>query len=89
MAINRWGKQVKRGVVVALRGSNGRLTGVKGIVLRLQKPSNFSRAYGIQAEVCVFFRGGRKPSGAVHYVNISDVNVLGRVKRVPKCESAR
>ena len=72
---NRWGDLIARGAVVTFHG------GGKGVVLRLEPLDNFSRAYGRQAVVQTY---GKR--GDVHESShgISDMKVVGWVKRVPE-----
>lgn len=77
---------IARGTVVHLRDSNGRVMPTKGIVMRNQKPSAFSRAYGRQVMVCVVH--GRTFSG-IHHKGAGDLFPVGKVKRIPKvCRDA-
>lgn len=76
---------VKRGVVVKLRDSNGRLTGRKGIVVGVQKASRYSRAYGKQVFVCDFVSGG----AGVGVKGAGDLYPIGKTKRIPAdCKDA-
>ena len=54
--------------------------GQKGIVVRLLPLDNFSRAYGRQASV-EYYKHGRVFD---HKISISDLTVVGRVKRLPR-----
>lgn len=70
-----------RAIVLLRFGRNGELTDRKGIVLRLQKPSDFSRAYGRQAYVWT--------EGRVWVCGAGDLYPIGVAKRVPQvCRQA-
>lgn len=71
---------IARGTVVHLRDSNGRVMPTKGIVMRNQKPSAFSRAYGRQVMVCVIGKG----TMGIHHKGAGDLFPVGKVKRIPK-----
>jgi hypothetical protein len=85
---------VKRGTVVMLRDSNGRLTGKRAIVLRNQTANNFSRAYGRQVDVCVVSRLRINKGPNTHLPMIvgkgaGDLYPVGKVKKIPKvCRQA-
>lgn len=79
---------IRQGTVVRLReGRNGVLTNRKGIVMKLAKPTAFSRAYGRQAIVCTIRENRSNPAG--RYYNIfetgaGDLYPVGKVKKIPK-----
>lgn len=95
MRVQKHGKivdiPVRAGTVVKLReSSTGRVTGAKGIVVGLAKPSAFSRAYGRQAFVCaVYGRTRANQEAHIHERGAADLYPVGRAKRVPKvCKKA-
>lgn len=79
---------VKRGTVVRLRDSNGRLTNSKGIVVGVSKPSSFSRAYGRQVLVCTA-HGKKDREYFVSEEGAGDLYPVGTTKRIPKACAAK
>lgn len=82
---------VARGTVVRLReGRNGVATNKRGIVISNVKADAFSRAYGRQVHVCVFY--GKKPSARTADISekgAHDLIPVGKVKKIPKaCREA-
>lgn len=82
---------VARGTVVRLReGRNGVLGNKRGIVISNTKSSAYTRAYGREVHVCVFY--GKKPSTRTADISEKSVTMLvpvGKVKRIPKaCREA-
>ena len=81
---------IKRGTVVQLRDSNGRLMNKRGIVLSNTKPSAYTRAYGREVHVCIFF--GKKPTTRTASISEKSTTILspvGKVKKIPKaCRDA-
>lgn len=77
---------VARGAVVKVRqGRNGELTGKRGIVMGNVKASAYSRAYGREVYVCQI----RGDNVDVITKNITMVDPVGKVKRIPKsCRAA-
>ncbi len=73
---------VKAGTIVKLRDHRtGKvIDDRKAIVVGLQPPSNFSRAYGRQAYVCVV---ESKDNAFVKTEGRGDLYPIGRAKRVP------
>lgn len=82
---------IKRGTVVKLRDSNGRLTGRKGIVVQNAPDTNFTRAYGREVFVCTFAKGFsvRADGSYVARKNAGDLYPVGKVRKLPPaCKAA-
>jgi hypothetical protein len=79
---------VARGTVVKLRDSQGRAINARGIVMRNEPASDFSRAYGRQVVVCTF-HGKKDRKVYVSSKGAGDLIPVGKVKKIPKsCREA-
>lgn len=81
---------VARGTVVRLRTGQGVATNKRAIVISNVKADAFSRAYGRQVHVCVFY--GKSPtsrSASISEKGAGDLIPVGKVKKIPKaCRDA-